>query len=144
MSVHVNQEKKAAHISWVFYLCVSYCVDKKKRGSGVLRIWWNFFPMIFYFILIFQGLLGPPGTTGDRGPVGEPVSWSPCLLQSFSMYYTTPWRLKLHFTKIQYCQLWLGRNCGVIVPKLQNWSLPPFVRWPVNLVGKLCSKGCTP
>lgn len=25
----------------------------------------------------FQGLPGPPGSLGDRGPVGEPVSWSP-------------------------------------------------------------------
>lgn len=49
-------------------------------SQNVKQLVSNWFFILLHFIFNFEGLPGPPGTTGDRGPMGETVSWSLCLL----------------------------------------------------------------
>lgn len=69
ISAHVNQKKRLHMFLGCF--CVSYCVRENRCSQNMKELPSNDF---LNFILTFQGLLGPPGTTGDRGPMGEPVS----------------------------------------------------------------------
>lgn len=121
MSMHVNQ-KKRLHI-FLGCFCVSYCVSKSKRGSGCSQNMKELLSNYFFFYFNLPGFAWASRNHRREGTNGRA---SKLILMPASKFFHVFYKLpdKLHFTKLQYRQLWLGRNCGVVVPKLQSWSLP--------------------